>query len=540
MVKEVTSSSEYRDCLNVPNLVVVDYYASWCGPCRNIAPFVEQLSNKYPDVVFLKVGEHHCRDVIMSAGVSAFPTFQFFIKSEKIDEMRGANPHELEKKVLEHRGKGGGEAFAGRGVTLGGNGWNGVGYPPDGNAREARLKAFGHIDEKPQSSGIPVNPSVPVTSGDDEDEAIAKAIALSMSAQDDIDASSEKTAEENMSRDRMEQQEEEMVPVPVNEEMLAQLLEMDIPEVRARKGLVHGGTVEGAVSWIAENQDDPNIDQPYMVRKSEAIPRTPLTDEERATKVQEMKEKAARLKREREEKEKQDAIIREKERRERGQKLNQTQEERDRMMRKIEAEKIKREKLEAKRERERLRAEIARDKELRRANNGVLPSVLGAEGYNPSALKYDAKDTSAEHPASTTKVAAVKEKAIPVKQATHSATAPPGVPPAETIDTAINTISRYRTGGDGGNALRLLLLFLKNIRDNPSEEKYRSVNMESKAYKSKLAPLVGPSALLKAVGFVVNSSDGKLNYTGDDMELLDSTISKLSEAEERYRQMNNC
>lgn len=60
MVKEVLSSSEFRQVINVPNLVVVDYYATWCGPCRNIAPFYEQLSRKYPEVVFLKVGEHNC------------------------------------------------------------------------------------------------------------------------------------------------------------------------------------------------------------------------------------------------------------------------------------------------------------------------------------------------------------------------------------------------------------------------------------------------------------------------------------------------
>jgi len=49
---------------------------------------------------------------------------------------------------------------------------------------------------------------------------------------------------------------------------------------------------------------------------------------------------------------------------------------------------------EAEKERLRLRAEIARDKEARKANKGVLPSVLGVAGYNPSAIQYDTPDNS--------------------------------------------------------------------------------------------------------------------------------------------------
>jgi thiol-disulfide isomerase/thioredoxin len=130
MVKEVMNSADFRASINVPNLVVVDYYATWCGPCTKIAPFVEQLSRRYPEVVFLKVGEHNCQvtatllpcsfppsshdaqDVIMSQGVRAFPTFQFFINSQVIDEMKGANPTELESKVNQHLSKGRTSAFS--------------------------------------------------------------------------------------------------------------------------------------------------------------------------------------------------------------------------------------------------------------------------------------------------------------------------------------------------------------------------------------------------------------------------------------------
>lgn len=63
-------------------------------------------------------------------------------------------------------------------------------------------------------------------------------------------------------------------------------------------------------------------------------------------------------------------------------------------------------------------------------------------------------------------------------------------------------------GNAGGHALKLLNTFLGNIVKCPEETKYRSINAESNAFKAKLATLVGPIALLKALGFV-KSSDNK-------------------------------
>ena len=73
MVRNITSQSDFNKSIDVPSLVVVDFYGDWCGPCRRIAPAVEQLSHKYPEVVFLKVNDKECpvRLVYMSCRVSA-------------------------------------------------------------------------------------------------------------------------------------------------------------------------------------------------------------------------------------------------------------------------------------------------------------------------------------------------------------------------------------------------------------------------------------------------------------------------------------
>ncbi|XP_054265332.1 thioredoxin-like protein 1 [Macrosteles quadrilineatus] len=83
-------------------LVVVDFTASWCGPCKRIAPIYDQLAIKYPSATFLKVDVNVCQDTAMAQGVTAMPTFIFYKNGERIDHMSGANPQLLEEKIKQH------------------------------------------------------------------------------------------------------------------------------------------------------------------------------------------------------------------------------------------------------------------------------------------------------------------------------------------------------------------------------------------------------------------------------------------------------
>ncbi|KAI5107757.1 hypothetical protein C0J45_1351, partial [Silurus meridionalis] len=86
-------------------LVVVDFTATWCGPCQSIAPFYKGLSENpnYGNVVFLKVDVDDAQDVAQSCEIRCMPTFYFYKNGKKIEEFSGSNQTKLEELVNTHK-----------------------------------------------------------------------------------------------------------------------------------------------------------------------------------------------------------------------------------------------------------------------------------------------------------------------------------------------------------------------------------------------------------------------------------------------------
>jgi len=101
MVREITSLNEFNEAIKEDKVTVVDFYATWCGPCKAIAPFVEKLADEVTDANFLKVDVDDVSDAAAESGVKAMPTFMLFRKGEKVAEIVGANPAALKAAVLE-------------------------------------------------------------------------------------------------------------------------------------------------------------------------------------------------------------------------------------------------------------------------------------------------------------------------------------------------------------------------------------------------------------------------------------------------------
>lgn len=83
-------------------LVVIDFTASWCGPCKMIAPLFKELSEQRTDVVFLKVDVDENPETAAKFSVSAMPTFLFIKKGEVVDRLMGANAQRLQELIEEH------------------------------------------------------------------------------------------------------------------------------------------------------------------------------------------------------------------------------------------------------------------------------------------------------------------------------------------------------------------------------------------------------------------------------------------------------
>ncbi|GAA5860534.1 hypothetical protein JCM3774_006200 [Rhodotorula dairenensis] len=113
---------------NKDRLVVIDFHATWCGPCHAIAPVFEKLASQYPSATFLKVDVDKAQDVARAYRVTAMPTFAFVKHERKVHEVKGANAAAIEAGVKQFiggtaaSGGGGGDSkpFPGQGHSLSG------------------------------------------------------------------------------------------------------------------------------------------------------------------------------------------------------------------------------------------------------------------------------------------------------------------------------------------------------------------------------------------------------------------------------------
>merc|ERR1712223_1384451 len=80
----------------------IDFFATWCGPCKMIAPKLEEWSASMPNVVFLKVDVDEAEDVAAEYSIQAMPTFIFMKNKAKVGDLCGANADKLKELITTH------------------------------------------------------------------------------------------------------------------------------------------------------------------------------------------------------------------------------------------------------------------------------------------------------------------------------------------------------------------------------------------------------------------------------------------------------
>ena len=96
----ITDASYDQDVLQSDTLTIVDFWAPWCGPCKMIAPVLEQIAEQYDGqlkVTKLNVDENPATS--QAYGIHSIPTLLFFKEGELVDKLIGAAP----KGQLQHR-----------------------------------------------------------------------------------------------------------------------------------------------------------------------------------------------------------------------------------------------------------------------------------------------------------------------------------------------------------------------------------------------------------------------------------------------------
>lgn len=98
---EIVSGEKVKQMQSEGKKLLVQYTASWCGPCRALSPRLEALSANYPDVTFVKVDVDQDSESAMELSVRSVPTIFIYNGNELINRSTGANVDSVYAKILD-------------------------------------------------------------------------------------------------------------------------------------------------------------------------------------------------------------------------------------------------------------------------------------------------------------------------------------------------------------------------------------------------------------------------------------------------------
>ena len=95
------TKDNFEEVVTGNDMIVVDFWAPWCGPCKGFAPVFEAMSEKHPDVVFAKVNTEEEQELAGHFAIRSIPTIMLFREKVVLFSQAGALPGEGLQSVLE-------------------------------------------------------------------------------------------------------------------------------------------------------------------------------------------------------------------------------------------------------------------------------------------------------------------------------------------------------------------------------------------------------------------------------------------------------
>ncbi|KJH42011.1 putative thioredoxin [Dictyocaulus viviparus] len=88
---------------NSGKLIVIDFYATWCGPCKIIGPKFIKMAEEIKSVLFMKIDVDENEEIASRYDIKVMPTFIFIRNGEQIDAVSGSLEDELRQKIEQHK-----------------------------------------------------------------------------------------------------------------------------------------------------------------------------------------------------------------------------------------------------------------------------------------------------------------------------------------------------------------------------------------------------------------------------------------------------